>query len=78
MRRYNLRLKLIADESVSLSEFRAALPGTEVDIVDAVNRQWSLDKVLKEAEKATPPKENHEDDEILEYYEKEADEPTNA
>jgi len=78
MRRYNVRLKLIADESVSLSEFRAAIPGTEVDIVDAVNRQWSLDKVLKEAEKAEPAKENHEDDEILEYYEKEADEPTNA
>jgi hypothetical protein len=71
-------LKLIADASVSLSEFRAALPGHEVDIVDAVNRQWSLDKVLQEAEKATPPKENHEDDEILEYYEKEANEPTNA
>ncbi|MEX2584857.1 MAG: Rne/Rng family ribonuclease [Balneolaceae bacterium] len=50
MFRYRLRITMIADETISLNEFKVTLAGSDVDITDTVIRGESLDEILSDAE----------------------------
>jgi len=71
MLKYRIRITLIADETVSLNEFRVTLAGSDIDITDAVMRGEKIDQlieaassVLREIESGKPRRDN------LDYYSK--------
>ena len=51
MFRYKTRITFVADESVSLNEFKATLSGSDLDITDVVIKGQPLDKILEAHEK---------------------------
>ena len=72
---YKLRITVIADDSISLNEFKATLTGSEVDITEAVIQGESIDALLKKASESSVKKES---DDQLEYYSKDSDEPKDS
>jgi ribonuclease G len=72
---YKLRITVIADDSISLNEFKATLTGSEVDITEAVIQGESIDALLKKASDSSVKKES---DDQLEYYSKDSDEPKDS
>jgi len=71
MFKYFIRISLIADESVSLNEYKVTLAGSDIDITDAVMRDKSIDDLieseeghLRELDSGKPGKDN------LDYYDK--------
>lgn len=49
MMKYRLKITVIADESISLNEFKVTLNGSDLDIADVIIRGDDLDAVLKKA-----------------------------
>lgn len=72
---YKLRITVIADDSISLNEFKATLTGSEVDITEAVIQGESIDALLKKASESSVKKES---DDQLEYYSKDSDVPKDS
>jgi len=71
MLRYFVKISLIADESISLNEYKVTLAGSDIDITDAVMRDEPIDELidgseahLQELDSGKPKREN------LDYYEK--------
>lgn len=71
MIKYRIRISLIADETVSLNEFKVTLAGSDIDITDAVMRGEKIDhlieaanNMLKEMDSGKPRRDN------LDYYSK--------
>lgn len=50
MFRYWLKISLIADETISLNEFKVTLAGSDIDITDLVMQGESVDKVIQKPE----------------------------
>lgn len=48
MIKYFMKISLEGDDSVSLNEFKATLPGSDVDISEAILKDESIDKLLAE------------------------------
>lgn len=45
--KYHIKITFIGDETVSMNEFRATLPGSDIDITDIVMRDESIEEVMK-------------------------------
>ena len=48
MIKYFMKINLEGDDSVSLNEFKATLPGSDIDISEAILKNESIDKLLSE------------------------------
>jgi ribonuclease G len=71
MLKYRIRISLIADETISLNEFKVTLAGSDIDITEAVMRGEKIDdlieaanSVLHEMDSGKPARDN------LDYYSK--------
>jgi len=49
MMKYRLKLCLVADEAVSLNEFKATLAGSDIDITEVVQQGESVDEIIEKA-----------------------------
>jgi ribonuclease G len=71
MLKYRVRITLIADETISLNEFKVTLAGSDIDITDAVMRGENIDELIQAANDelieidSGKPKRDH-----LDYYSK--------
>lgn len=70
MLRYRLRIVLVADETISLNEFKVTLAGSDIDITDAVMRGDDLDEIMRIAEEQGEIEENGNGQAALEVYER--------
>ncbi|MDX1671359.1 MAG: Rne/Rng family ribonuclease [Balneolaceae bacterium] len=71
MFKYLLKISLVADENISMNEYKVTLAGSEIDITDVVMRDESVDELIENAEgelqeldSGKPKREN------LDYYRK--------
>ncbi len=71
MFRYWLKITLIADDSISLNEYKATIAGSDIDITDVVMQEKNIDELiqneegeLKELDSGRPNRDN------LDYYKK--------
>ncbi len=71
MLKYRVRITLIADETISLNEFKVTLAGSDIDITDAVMRGENIDELIQaandeliEIDSGKPKRDN------LDYYSK--------
>jgi ribonuclease G len=71
MLKYRIKITLIADETISLNEFKVTLAGSDIDITDAVMRGENIDELIQaasnelhEMDSGKPKREN------LDYYSK--------
>lgn len=73
MLKYKLRITFVADETISLNEFKATLTGSELDITDAVLQGQNLDEILKAYENLQPtePPVRGKDPSGLDFYSRE-------
>jgi ribonuclease G len=72
MFRYLLKISLIADETISLNEFKVTLAGSDIDITDAVMRGDDIEEMIQIAsEEAEVIEERESRDDQLDYYSKE-------
>lgn len=68
---YKMRITFIADENVSLNEFKATLTGSELNITEAVLRDEPLDAILEAYEmELNKPEEATKGKDQLDYYSK--------
>src|SRR6056297_1491824 len=68
MFRYWLKISLIADDSISLNEYKATIAGSDIDITDVVMQEKNVEELIQsELEDAMP--DNGEDN-VLDYYNK--------
>ncbi|MDR8390837.1 Rne/Rng family ribonuclease [Aliifodinibius sp. S!AR15-10] len=74
MLKYFVKINLIAEESISLNEYKVTLAGSDIDITDAVMRDEPIDELvassdarLHELDSGKPKREN------LDYYDKDED-----
>jgi ribonuclease G len=75
MLRYVLKISLIADEEVSLNEYKATVAGSDIDITDAVMQNKDLDTLIKgESEKSGDMEAYQRERSNLDYYPKNRDE----
>jgi ribonuclease G len=71
MIRYKLRITFIADETISLNEFKATLTGSDLEITDLIVQGQSLEKVLEAQEKELLEIEVEDKNaDTLDYYSK--------
>src|SRR6056297_2617179 len=71
MFKYKMRITLVADDNISLNEFKATLAGSELNITDAVLRDEPLDKILEAHEvKLDDITAEQKRKESLDYYSK--------
>jgi ribonuclease G len=74
MLKYKMRITLVADDNISLNEFKATLAGSELNITDAVLRDEPLDKILEAHEvKLDDITAEQKRKESLDYYSKNDD-----
>src|SRR6056297_1064491 len=74
MLKYKMRITLVADDNISLNEFKATLSGTDLNITDAVLRDEARDKILEAHEvKRDDITAEQKRKESLEYYSKNDD-----
>ena len=75
MLKYKVRIRLVAEETVSLNEFKATLNGSDLDITEAVWEDQPIDKILeayaKEQAEAQVESMSKKDPSGLEFYENE-------
>ncbi|MDX1637311.1 MAG: Rne/Rng family ribonuclease [Balneolaceae bacterium] len=71
MMKYFIKINLIAEDSISLNEYKVTLSGSDIDITDAVMRDEPIDELIQSSEaklheldSGKPKREN------LDYYEK--------
>lgn len=69
--RYKIRISFIADETISLNEFKATLSGSDLEITDVVVQGQPLDKILEAHEKEMQEVDVDENKgDTLDYYSK--------
>ncbi|MCC5940235.1 MAG: Rne/Rng family ribonuclease [Balneolaceae bacterium] len=70
MLKYRMRITFVADQSISLNEFKATLSGSEVEITDLVLQGQPLDEVLEAHEKQLNEVEEGKNDrsKTLDFY----------
>ncbi len=69
--RYFLKITLVADETVSLNEYKATLAGSDIEITDAVMQERDLDKLIKDEEADSDDSESYRRNSgNLDYYKK--------
>lgn len=69
MLRYKLKITFIADETISLNEFKATLAGSDLEITDVVLQGQSLDDII-EAHHEQMEEAGSEEENTLDYYSK--------
>ena len=69
MLRYKLKITFIADETISLNEFKATLAGSDLEITDVVLQGQSLDDIIEAHHEQMEDAENEEEN-TLDYYSK--------
>lgn len=71
MIRYKLRITFIADENISLNEFKATLTGSDLEITDIIVQGHSLEKILEAHEQELREIDVQEKNaDTLDYYSK--------
>ncbi len=71
MFRYWLKISLIADETVSLNEYKATIAGSDIDITDVVMQEKNIDELIKSEDAGLKEIESGlHDPENLDYYKK--------
>ncbi|MFW6157468.1 MAG: Rne/Rng family ribonuclease [Balneolaceae bacterium] len=76
MLRYFVRISLIADENVSLNEYKVTLAGSDIDITDVVMRDESVDELIESAEAELHELDSGKpgkDPDNLDFYKKDSD-----
>ncbi len=73
MFRYRIRITLIADETISLNEFKATLAGSELDITEAVLRGDNIDPLIESNQEEILDLEEEEKEDNLDYYSRDDD-----
>lgn len=72
MFRYWLKITLVADESISLNEYKATIAGSDIDITDVVMQEKDIDELIAgengELQDIRGERQGRED---LDYYDKE-------
>ncbi|SMO74961.1 Rne/Rng family ribonuclease [Fodinibius sediminis] len=72
MLRYWLKISLVADETISLNEYKATVAGSDIDITDVVMQEKDIDEIIGKAQAeeelaaARPSRKN------LDYYKKDS------
>ncbi|WP_372638669.1 Rne/Rng family ribonuclease [Fodinibius sp.] len=70
MLRYWLKISLVADETISLNEYKATIAGSDIDITDVVMQEKDIDEIIakaREDEELAAAKERRKN---LDYYKK--------
>lgn len=70
MLRYWLKISLVADETISLNEYKATIAGSDIDITDVVMQEKDIDEIIAKArsdEELAAAKERRRN---LDYYKK--------
>jgi ribonuclease G len=74
MIKYRLKICLIADESVSLNEFKATLAGSDIDITEVVQQGESVDEIIEKAHIELQELESGDSEKKdVEYYSKDSE-----
>ncbi len=69
MLRYKMRITFVADQTISLNEFKATLSGSDVEITDLVLQGQPLDQVLEAHQQMSDLEENKNDrTKTLDFY----------
>ncbi|MDX1640412.1 MAG: Rne/Rng family ribonuclease [Balneolaceae bacterium] len=69
MVKYKMKIAFIADETISLNEFKATLTGSDLEITDVVLQGQSIDEILQAHEEQLAEGESDENS-TLDYYSK--------
>lgn len=69
MLKYKMKITFIADETISLNEFKATLTGSDLEITDVVLQGQSIDEILEAHEQQLEEGESEENN-TLDYYSK--------
>jgi ribonuclease G len=69
MLKYKLKITFIADETISLNEFKATLAGSDLEITDVVLQGQSLDDIIEAHHEQMEEAESDEQS-TLDYYSK--------
>ena len=69
MLKYKIKISFIADETISLNEFKATLTGSDLEITDVVLQGQSIDEILQAHEQQLDEAETEENN-TLDYYSK--------
>mgnify|MGYP001400271818 FL=1 len=71
MFRYRVKISLVADDTVSLNEYKITLAGSDVDITDVVMRNENIDEVIANAENSLQELDSDKKSrDSLDYYNK--------
>ena len=71
MLRYWLKISLIADDTISLNEYKATIAGSDIDITDVVMQEKNIDQLIENEEgELRELSSNRADKENLDYYQK--------
>jgi len=71
MFRYWLKISLIADDTISLNEYKATIAGSDIDITDVVMQEKNIDQLIKNEENELRElSSNRNNKENLDYYQK--------
>ena len=74
MIKYRLKICLIADDSVSLNEFKATLAGSDIDITEVVQQGESVDEIIEKAHIELQELESGDSEKKdVEYYSKDSE-----
>ncbi len=69
---YRLNVNMVADNSISMNDFKFMLPNSDIDITDAVTKNQPLEKAITETDLSEHPGvEKKNDDPGLDYFKKE-------
>lgn len=68
MLRYKVKISLIADETISLNEYKATLAGSDIDITNVVMRDENIDEIIANAEGELEELESERGD--LDYHDR--------
>jgi len=80
MYKYRIKINLIEDETMSVNEFKAALPGSDLDITDIVMQGEDIEAYVKAAEKSVEEEgvNKTKAEEDLDYYERDSKNDNNG
>ncbi len=70
--KYHIKIEVISDETISLSDFKVTLSGSDIDITEAVSQGESIEKMI-ELEDAIEIQKKDSRKEGLDIYEKDSD-----
>jgi len=71
MFRYWLKISLIADDSISLNEYKATIAGSDIDITDVVMQEKNIDELIKNEDNDLQElRSEREEKKNLDYYNK--------